>query len=310
MDVDISGGPRHGRIYIAYLNRVGSSDYDIYIRHSDDQGESWSNARRINDDAFNNGRDQFHPWLTVDNTGVVTVIWLDRRHDPSNWEWHCYLTQSFDGGLSWTANQQVSTAPSNPGDAAAGETPEIDHEADRIATLAQGPKLPGPIRRAMARQAAGDDVRTGPHPDQEESRAGLLGEYIGIACYDGFATAVWTDTRQGHQDTYGGVQEILESVDAGSVGRAAANLNVSPYPAFGPLDLVYHVPIDGWVSLEIFDIEGRRIRTVVDRKLRGGDYRSVWDGTDQGGRKVASGSYWARFRTGRTDETATIVIKP
>ena len=107
MDVDITGGPYNGRIYIAYINRVSSSDYDIYIRHSDDQGVNWSDARRINDDPFNNGCDQFHPWLTVDNSGVVTTVWLDRRQDPSNWEWHCYLSQSFDGGMTWTPYQQV-----------------------------------------------------------------------------------------------------------------------------------------------------------------------------------------------------------
>ena len=61
----------------------GSSDYDIFIRHSDDHGFDWSDSRRINDDTFNNGRDQFLPWLTVDNTGVISVVWLDRRHDPS-----------------------------------------------------------------------------------------------------------------------------------------------------------------------------------------------------------------------------------
>ncbi len=142
LDVDITGGPYNGRIYCVYLNRgSGSNDYDIYIRHSTDRGASWSSARRINDDAFANGRDQFHPWLTVDNMGILTAVWLDRRQDPANLQWHCYLSQSTDGGMTWTPNQQVSTMPSDPGDMLAGAYPTIDLEADRAAKMARGPVL-------------------------------------------------------------------------------------------------------------------------------------------------------------------------
>jgi len=118
MDIDITEGEFRGRIYIAYLSREGTSDYDIFIRHSDDDSQTWSASRRINDDPIGNGRDQFHPWLTVDNTGVVSVIWLDRRHDPANYTWHCYISQSVDGGITWSPNQQVSTVASSPADTA------------------------------------------------------------------------------------------------------------------------------------------------------------------------------------------------
>ncbi len=315
MDIDISGGDYNGRIYIAYLNRVNSSDYDIYVRTSDDGGSNWSNAVRINDDGFNNGRDQFHPWLTVDNTGTVTAVWLDRRQDPQNRQWYCYISQSFDGGTTWSPNQQVSTAPSDPSDTVDGDLPSIDYEADRIVKMARGPKLPGPIRRAMAREAAlkeGNDSRDGwtPRNNQEESRAGTIGEYIGIACADGYAAAVWTDTRNGNQDTYGGVEEDLNAVEAEGTGAIDANLRVVPNPAFGPVGLLYRVPSDGWVGLELFDVEGRRIRTMVGRKLRSGEYKFVWDGTDQLGRKVAPGNYWARFPAPGVDETAPRVVPP
>ncbi|MBD3163138.1 MAG: hypothetical protein GF346_11860 [Candidatus Eisenbacteria bacterium] len=312
MDVDISDGPYDGRIYIAYLNRSGSSDYDIYVRFSDDQGSSWSNAIRINDDAFNNGRDQFHPWLTVDNSGVVTAVWLDRRHDPSNLEWHCYISQSTDGGLNWSPNQQVSTMPSHPYDTAQGEGIEVDYAADRIEKMERGPKLPGPIRRAMEREkqvANADLTEEGwePRPDQETGRAGTIGEYIGIASYDGFATAVWTDTRHGHQDTYAGVEEALNAVEEPL--PASVQMRIGPNPADGPVGIRYQVPADGRVTMELFDVEGRRVRTLVDRKLRAGDHAFVWDGTDQLGRPVASGTYWVRYAAEGAEESASIRVR-
>ena len=312
MDVDISDGPYRGRIYIAYLNRVGSSDYDIYVRFSDDQGSSWSNAIRINDDAFNNGRDQFHPWLTVDNLGIVTAVWLDRRHDPQNLAWHCTISQSTDGGVTWTPNQQVSTMPSHPYDTALGEAIEIDYDADREAKVERGPKLPGPIRRAMEREqrvSNADETEGGwtPRPDQDELRAGTIGEYIGIASYDGFATAVWTDTRHGNQDTYAGIREALNAVEE-PAGEAVL-LRVGPNPADGPVAVRYQVPSDGWVKLEVYDVSGRRVRALVDRKLRAGDHAFVWDGTDQIGRPVANGSYWVRYAAEGAEATAPVRVR-
>ncbi|MEZ4387249.1 MAG: exo-alpha-sialidase [Candidatus Krumholzibacteriia bacterium] len=273
LDVDISGGAHNGRLYIAYMSREGSNDYDIFIRHSDDQGQTWSASRRINDDAFNNGRDQFHVWLTVDNLGTVTVVWLDRRQDPSNLAWHCYLSQSTDGGLTWSANQQVSTAPSHPSDVA-------------VPTAADGPRVP--------------------HPDEADTRAGVIGEYIGIACWDGYATPIWVDTRNGDQDTYGGFQALTAVPD--DPAQTVVRLRVGPNPAGGQTALRYEVPADGPVTLALYDIKGRRIRTAVDRNLRRGAYEFVWDTTDQAGRRVPTGTYLARLRTGAGEELRAVTV--
>ncbi|MBD3168446.1 MAG: T9SS type A sorting domain-containing protein [candidate division Zixibacteria bacterium] len=113
LDADISGGEYHGNLYLAYMDRT-SGDYDIYFRRSTNEGSSWSSAARLNDDSFNNGRDQFHPWLVVDENGVITVMFYDRRNDPNNLLYDIYITQSSDAGYTWTENQRVTTVSSNP----------------------------------------------------------------------------------------------------------------------------------------------------------------------------------------------------
>jgi len=45
------------------------------------------------------------------------------------------------------------------------------------------------------------------------------------------------------------------------------------------------------LRLEIVDPSGRRVRTLVDAVLPAGDHEIVWNGTDDGGRAVASGVY-------------------
>lgn len=312
LDVDISGGAFNGRIYCLYMNKAsGSNDYDVYLRYSTDRAATWSNPIRVNDDAFNNGRDQFHCWLTVDNRGILTAVWLDRRQDPANLQWHCYLSQSTDGGLTWSANQQVSTAPSDPGNMiAGGEMPTIDYAADREAKMARGPVLKS--RGVVADGGPGSSDRGGdPQNDQDDhNRAGVIGEYIGIASFDGFAIPTWTDTRNGNQDTYSAFNQTVLAVDEEVARVADRSLVVAPNPARGPVGMAYRVPSDGWVDLQVFDVGGRKVRTLVGRNIRAGDAHFIWDRTDQEGRPVAPGTYYIHLQAPGLERTATIQVLP
>jgi hypothetical protein len=48
------------------------------------------------------------------------------------------------------------------------------------------------------------------------------------------------------------------------------------------------------VTLKVYDIQGRVVRTLVDGRMSAGAYRAVWDGTNDSGEPVASGTYIAR----------------
>jgi len=116
MDVDISNSPYRGNIYVAWMDYgEGGRDTDIFFSSSSDQGWIWSPPIRINDDSLNNGCDQFHPWLTVDQEGVISILFYDRRNDPvNNLLMDVYLAQSADGGKTFSPNQRVTTVSSDP----------------------------------------------------------------------------------------------------------------------------------------------------------------------------------------------------
>ena len=119
-------------------------------------------------------------------------------------------------------------------------------------------------------------------------------------------TPVWVDTRNGNQDTYGGYRTVTGAPD----DRVATTvrLRIGPNPAGDLTGLRYVVPVDGAVSLELYDLKGRRVRTLVDRMLRRGTYRFDWDTTDQAGRRVPAGTYLARLRTAAGGETQTVTV--
>ena len=106
MAVDISGGPYDGRIYIVWAN-IGEpginsgSDIDVYMITSDDDGSSWSNPIRVNQDPSGVGKEHLFPAITCDpETGTVSVIYYDDRNVASNMA-EVYCSISYNGGESW-----------------------------------------------------------------------------------------------------------------------------------------------------------------------------------------------------------------
>ena len=106
---DISGGVRHGNIYIAWCD-ARNGDPDIFITRSANRGTNWSAPLRVNDDAVNNGKLQCWPWIEVNDSGNIAIIYYDSRNTSSNNIIESYLAYSTDGGLTFT-NYRLSTVP-------------------------------------------------------------------------------------------------------------------------------------------------------------------------------------------------------
>jgi hypothetical protein len=77
----------------------------------------------------------------------------------------------------------------------------------------------------------------------------------------------------------------------------------------GPeVEISFHVAAAGHVYLEIFDVRGRTVRTLVDETLGAGNHTVVWDKAGYGGVKVQSGIYFARLRRDSESKTKKIII--
>jgi hypothetical protein len=110
--------PYRGNLYVAYMNST-ATDMDIFFRKSTDGGDTWSSPLRLNDDTQGNGCDQFHPWLSLDETGRIHAIFYDRRLDAGrNLLFDLYYTSSTDGGLTWSPNERITSVSSDPSHAA------------------------------------------------------------------------------------------------------------------------------------------------------------------------------------------------
>ncbi|MBX2817841.1 MAG: glycoside hydrolase [Saprospiraceae bacterium] len=106
---DLSDGPYRGHIYINYCDQsAGPDDTDVWLVKSADNGETWSEPVRVNDDPP--GKHQFFTWMSVDPiTGAIYVVFYDRRNHSDTMT-DVYLAASFDGGATFR-NVKVSETP-------------------------------------------------------------------------------------------------------------------------------------------------------------------------------------------------------
>lgn len=82
-----------------------------------------------------------------------------------------------------------------------------------------------------------------------------------------------------------------------------------PQPSGGVVTLAFNHSVDGVVTLRVFDLRGRLVRVLMDRRLDvAGDRTVVWDGLDDDGRKAPSGLYVAKLEAPGGERARRIVL--
>ncbi|MHC4066552.1 MAG: FlgD immunoglobulin-like domain containing protein, partial [Planctomycetota bacterium] len=81
-----------------------------------------------------------------------------------------------------------------------------------------------------------------------------------------------------------------------------------PNPFVRSAALRFQLPRTEDVFLAVYDPAGRRVATVLDGQLPAGSHVSVWDGRDDAGRPVASGTYIVRLAAGREVAHSHLVL--
>jgi hypothetical protein len=81
-----------------------------------------------------------------------------------------------------------------------------------------------------------------------------------------------------------------------------------PNPFNPQTTIKYYLPKSSKVVLNIYNIMGQRVKTLVDGFQSVGYQSVTWDGTDKNGREVASGIYFYRVKTDYSQETKKMIL--
>lgn len=127
-----------------------------------------------------------------------------------------------------------------------------------------------------------------------------------------YGNGEWVDRRDSDGNKLYGVVE-LSTVSVKSnfsmLPMQFALYQNTPNP-FNPTTLIrFDLPIPQHMNLQIFDVTGRLIRTLIhDSHIEAGQHIIMWDGRDDSGRSVVSGVYFYRMKTKTFFETRRLAL--
>lgn len=114
---------------------------------------------------------------------------------------------------------------------------------------------------------------------------------LGQPCPVGRSTSTYFSMMAGYWPIY---ISAISPVDIPEKYKTELHQNY-PNP-FNPMtEISFSLSHPSEISLRVFDMRGRMIRTILSSALPEGNHTAIWDGKDDSGRQVSSGPYFCRL---------------
>ncbi len=102
---------------------------------------------------------------------------------------------------------------------------------------------------------------------------------------------------------------IYTSVDEQDQDNYILRLNQNyPNPFSNHTIISYSLAEDSYVLLEIFNIRGQRIKTLINKNISKGNHEVIWSGKNNNGNNVKPGIYFYNIKAGNTSVTKRLII--
>jgi len=103
---------------------------------------------------------------------------------------------------------------------------------------------------------------------------------------------------------------ILSSLSIRVTALPLTTTLAKAYPnPFNPRTLIaYNLAVDSEVSLTVYDMLGRKVRELQSGHKPAGSYQALWNGADDNGMPLASGSYLVRLQTKDTNQVQKVML--
>lgn len=92
------------------------------------------------------------------------------------------------------------------------------------------------------------------------------------------------------------------------VAKATSLKGNYPNP-FNPVTTIsFDIAQEGHVSLDIFNVKGQKVKTLVNDRMTAGSHTIQWNGTDDNNKKVGSGIYFYNMKSGKYTNTRKMIL--
>jgi hypothetical protein len=132
------------------------------------------------------------------------------------------------------------------------------------------------------------------------------GDGVGDACDNCVAVANFCqeDTNMDGEGDVCQVTAVLPGVPGARVSLSAP----SPNPASGSTSFRLTLAEASHVRLAVYNVSGRRVRTLVEARLPEGAHVFTWDARDAGGARVPSGAYYLRLDADGVQQARKLMV--
>ena len=259
--------------------------YDInfplfYHQHASDPGNPLFNYNQLR--------------MSLDNNGHMAMMWIDSSKAKRNFENpavypdfnekpEIMISISRDSGANWSIPFRMNYRPDSFPDLSSmtNSTPAYVYPADRLILL-----------------------------DDKTVRLYFL--YV-----DDFSWGSWVQ-RHGTNDGAAirmvaidlDIDDVSSDRDTGGSSVKPITMLTQNYPnPFNPsTNIRFYNPKNGNVKLNIYNVRGQLVNTLVDGFMESGNHSITWNGVDNNNRSVASGVYFYKLDADGKTETKRMVL--
>ena len=72
--------------------------------------------------------------------------------------------------------------------------------------------------------------------------------------------------------------------------------------------IAFELPAPSRARLEVYNVAGRKVASVVDDEFAAGRHTVRWDGRDSSGREVSAGIYFYRLEAGSNESMKKMIL--
>jgi len=136
----------------------------------------------------------------------------------------------------------------------------------------------------------------------------FFGDYINIAALGGKVYPIWMRMDGTALSVWTAIIHVPTAVDDTAPIASVELMQNYPNPFNPATTVAFTLPTPGRATVTVHDAAGHLVASIADGVYPAGPTRIEWDGTDAGGRAVASGVYFCRLRAGETTRTRKMVL--
>jgi flagellar hook capping protein FlgD len=247
------------------------------------------------------------PSLTADYNGHVHLVWRDSRDGNNEIYYKEYLP-----GTGWSAAETRLTV-----DPATQTDPTTDADPRSNVYLVWTDQRNGPSNFDIYYKERKGGVWQPEVPlvYSATDTSNSVQQFPTIT-HDGVANlyVAWTDWRlpasigKNKETYYKTGTGFVTGVGTEAPPPLARLLRNYPNPFNPATKITFRLERDAQTSLRVFDAQGRLVRTLMDSYVAAGPRAVEWDGRDDRGRPMASGTYYMMLQGGGTYLTKAVTL--